>query len=271
MTSNSPNILPMAGRQVDPDHLQSLGKTAARLAETAGLSLTDAVVQTLGHEKLNSEQVRRVVEHANIEAFNQKYASMSGDHRFVSIDDGPADPVQVLQSLGSAAQCREVVAEPSDYAMSPTKVASSTPASEAGFRTRGGVLNDVIGLQYKLASAHESVVQKVEAASFEMNEAFSELSDWAKRASLNGAQAGEICASWARVHPELAKVAAQKIFGTFATTKVAGRSLNPSHPVVGVFENFAKKAQDYQTHLVARQRLEAELTRIGDWLDHNRS
>lgn len=269
MTNSMPNSLPMAGRLIDPDRLQNMGKTAARLAETSGLSMTEAVVQTVEREKLNAEQVRRVVESANVEAFNRKFASMSGEHRFVSIDDGPADPAQVLSALG-ASQREGYTLGNDDYAMPPTKTSAATEFVAYAPRTRGGVVGDVLRLQSKLAAAHDTAVQNAEAAEAEMTDALLELSSWVKRASLNGAEAGEVYAAWAALHPEVAKLAAPTFLGKIPThTKVAGRRLNPEHPVVGLFDHYAKTAQRYQRQLSARQGLEEQLLRVSTWLQEN--
>lgn len=269
MTSSTPNSLAMAGQPVDPDRLQNMGKTAARLAETAGLSLSEAVVHTVEREKLNAEQVRRVVECANIEAFNRKFASMSGEDRFVSIEDGPADPQQVLGQLGCA-QSGEYVIGTADYDMPPTKVAELTSGVAPVYRTRQGVVGDVLRLQSKLSAAHEIVVQDAEAASGEMGAALSDLGDWVKRATLNGAEAGEVYAAWAAVHPKIAKLAASRLMGGVpAMSKIAGRRLNPEHPVVTSFGRFVKTAQDFHKLLGARQNLESQLLRVGEWLQKN--
>lgn len=269
MASSTPNSLAMAGQPVDPDRLQNMGKTAARLAETSGLSLSEAVVRTVEREKLNSEQVRRVVESANIEAFNRKFASMTGGDRFVSIDDGPADPQQVLSQLGCA-QSGEYEIGTTDYDLPPTKVAELTSGTMPVHRTRGGAVGDVLRLQSKLAAAHEIVVQDAEAASAEMGVALADLGDWVKRATLNGAEAGEVYASWAGAHPEIAKLAANRLMGGVpALTKVAGRRLNPEHPVVASFAHFVKTAQDFHKLLGVRQNLESQLLRVGKWLQEN--
>jgi len=76
------------GHSVSAHDLENLGKTAARLSETSGISLTEACTRTLDGEGLNQEQVRRAVEHANINAVNSKFASLRGDNRIVHLDHG---------------------------------------------------------------------------------------------------------------------------------------------------------------------------------------
>ncbi len=269
-------ILPgLGGRHVDPGHLEMLGKQAARLSETAGLSLNDSVVQTIGHEKLSQEQVRRVVEFANVDAFNRKFASLSGPMRAVDVDGGPADPVHVIQSLNNNARPQDVKIETMEYSVPPEfgKISSVTAMVPQLDRTQKGALMEVHRLQSKLSAAHEEVTSSAEASSFVMNEALVETVDRAKRASLQGATASEIFDAWVRVDPEMAKVAwarAQHVIPTNANQKVAGRRrLNPEHPVVSSFATFAKAAHAYGSYVSARRSIEKELVRVGDWLSAN--
>jgi len=259
---------PVGGRAVDPTHLDSLGKTAARLAETGDLSLADAVVQTIGREDLNPEQVRRVVECANTEAFNRKFASTSGSMRAVHIDGGPADPVEVLQSLNNGARPKEVVVDSFEYSMPP----DFGKVSSAGFltteRTAGGVFTDVSNLHHQLMSAHDELTQNTESSKAAMNELLVRLGSYVKQASLQGASPSEMLDAWTRVSPELAKTAFDRTrsFMRDSNVKVAGRSLNPEHPVVRQFESFVKAASSYAAHYDALMSTERELIKVSAWL-----
>ena len=281
MTPRHSTSISMGSRSVDPSHLEGLGKQAARLAETSGLALSEAVVQTIGHEKLNAEQVRRVVENTNVEAFHRKYSSLDPMSRVVHVDGGPADVAQVMQSLRTAAQPQEQILDTFDYVVPPQKTAaadySMPPRSEAAAesfvsldRTTAGIVGDVLRLQSKLAAAHESVVQDAEAAEFVMNEALVRLADNVKYAGRQGAAASEIFEAWHEVDPELAKVAFARL-GRFASgnVKVASRRLNPEHEVVQGFSVFVKHAQDYASRVSARQDLEAEILRVSEWLQRH--
>lgn len=264
-----------ASRAVDPTHLEVLGKTAARLADSGDLSLSDAVVQTVGREKLNSEQVRRVVEYANTEAFNRKFASTSGSMRSVHFDGGPADPAEVLQSLNNAARPREVTIDSLEYSMPPDSSSSKTSSIHIALdRTVEGVMGDVRGLHGRLEAAHDELVQSVEASKSAMNEALVELARTVKSASAEGASPSEMLAAWARVSPELAKTAFDRTrpFMRDSGVKVAGRVLNPAHPVVRNFEIFVKSASSYSAHHEALMSIETELLKVAKWLrGHRRS
>lgn len=255
-------------RAVDPSHLETLGKSAARMADSGDVSLTEAVVMTIGREKLNSEQVRRVVEYANTEAFNRKFASTSGSMRAVHINGGPADPVQVLQSLNDAARPREVTIDSLEYSMPPDMGKTSSAVLSALDRTVAGVMGDVHGLRHQLTAAHDELTQSTEAIKSAMNEALVDLAGFVKSASAQGAAPVEIYAAWKAREEELAKVAFDRTrsFMRDSNVKVAGRTLNPAHPVIRGFEDFVKAAHSYAAHREALLGIEKELLKVSTWL-----
>lgn len=270
MTTNTTDFFrELGGRSVDPSHLEVLGKTAAQLSETSGLSLTKAVVETIGHEKLNSEQVRRVVETANVEAFNRKYASLTGASRFVELDEGPADPAQVLQELNSSARPKEVVVDALEYSMPPDLMKRAS-LGDAIYpeRTRSGVIGEVMALQSKLSAAHDEVTQSAEAARVRFQQADYELLGLVKMAGLQGVALEDLYPAWARVDPEMAKTALDRYRPLVPATnqKVAGRSLNAAHPVVTKFAEFAESATTFKAQKLAQRNIERELIRVGEWL-----
>lgn len=263
------DTLHVRGRAVDPGHFEHLGKQAAHLADTAGISLTDAVVQTVGHEKLNSEQVRRVVEFANIEAFQRKYASTSGHLRHVHIDGGPADPVEVLQALHNEARPREVTIDALEYSMPPDFSKSASVSYVTTERTRAGVLHDISSLRSKLSAGHDELVQGAEAAKERMEMAAEKLAEAVHTASVQGAAPAEIYEAWGRVDPDVAKVAFRR-FSPFmrpSNVKVASRQINPGAAVVTAFSELVKEAKTYQAHQLALRELEENLATVTAWLE----
>jgi len=257
---------------MDAMTFENLGKQAARLAETGDLSLTEAVVHTIGHVKLNSEQVRRVVEQANVEAFNRKFASTSGSMRAVHIDGGPADPAAVLQALNDGARPREVTIDVLEYSMPPEQFKTSSFSFVDSARTADGVRGDVHALSDRLRAAHDEVTQNYEAARGDMNEHLVSLSGEVKAASLQGATSGEIFSAWAKVDAELAKLAFGKLSHLMHGdgTKVAGREISPRSSVVRTFADFSKSAHSYEAHQRALTELEAELHKVSNWIKANR-
>lgn len=274
-TVTSQNTSHHIGRPVDPTALESMGKMAANLAESAGLSMTDAVVKTVERAKLNQEQVRRVTEFANIEAFNKKFAALSGTTRAVHIDGGPADPIMVVQSLNDAARPQEVVVDSLEYSMPPDlmKSASAGVFDFTPVRTRAGAVGEVCALQSKLSAAHDQLVQSVEAAKERLSEAFVELVEQVKSASAGGATPREIYEAWSKIDEDVAKVAYRKSAGAMnsSNVKVAGRYINPSSRVVTLFRDLVKEAKSAEAHGRALSEVETELGRVSAWLRVNGS
>lgn len=263
---------PTTYRPVDPHELELLGKQAALAFETAGIGLNDAVLQAIGHVKLNAEQVRRVVETANIEAFNRKFAALSGTTRAVHIDGGPADPVHVMTMLKEAGRPREVIMDSIEYSMPPDLVKRSSE-SFSNFQdgTRKGAFGEVYGLRSKLSSAHAELVQGVEAAKERLSDRFVELAQLVKSASLEGALPEELYEAWSQIHPEMAGVIAEKLAGFMkaSNTKVAGRGINPTSKVVTVFGDLVKESLSAEAHSIALRSLETQLVKVSEWLSHN--
>lgn len=251
-------------RSTDPGVLEALGKQAAELSETSGLSMTQAVVQTLGHEKLNSEQVRRVVEFANVEAFNRKFASLAGTHKIVHIDHGPADPVQVYQTLQAHTKRASIEDE---YGLPPYYEPQKV-SFHGTDRLAAGYVADIVELRERLKSAHEEVAQNLEAAQWQLTEQLEQLAGEVKRASLQGAAPAELLEAWIRVDDKLAAMAYKQLlpFMVDSNTKVAGRSIRPDTQVVRSFEGWAKTAREYAGYTNALTEIESELGRLDAWL-----
>jgi hypothetical protein len=245
-------------KSVDPSVLEELGKSAARLGETSRISLTEAVVQKIASRQLTSEQVRRVVEACNIEAVNRKYASMSGSNRIVHIDGGPADPVQVLQSVKAASLPAPTRIEAFEYGTAPvTEKRASLSAAPAV------PVPSLPELRDKLAAAHAEVTSQFEASSFLMEESLGVLKEAAYTAHLEGATLAELCAAWSSHSEVLAKVAARQLQGTIPWGKTAAdRSINPDHRAVSAFRDFAKYAQRFYQESKARMDIEEQLRRV---------
>jgi hypothetical protein len=240
--------------------LEALGKTAARLSDTSGLSLTEAAVRTLEPESLNAEQIRRVVEHANIAAVNTKFASLRGD-RIVHIEGGPADPVSVIDALHASASAPGAQIQALEYSVGPSqrKVAHAVPYSPPP---------DVEAVEAKLAAAHSELVDMCAGIEFRMESKFAELCEYAKRASREGASLCDLAAAWSTVDPRLAKVAVHQLGGEIRWgEKTAGRSVSAEHPVMRAFRTFAKTAMELQRAATARQSVEAELARVSGFLE----
>lgn len=260
---------PSTPHTTDPARLEELGKTAAQLSMSSGIGLTEAVVRTVGHVKLNTEQVRRVVEFANHDAFNHKYAQTSGVTRAVHFDEGPADPSTVIQALKTASAPREITSEAPEYDLPPSFLKSSFDLDlevEPIFRTPAGVKSEVLGLHYKLAAAHEETISCMEVAKVAMQESFAALREHTRFALVRGATADDLYNAWSIQDVKVATEIAPRLGLTLHGIKTAGVEINPLHEVVVTFTKFAEAVHSYSAYDRARASLETEMGRVNTWL-----
>ena len=249
-------------RTVTSEHLAHLGKTAAQTAETSGMSLTDAVVRSIGMSKLNSEQVRRVVEAANHEAFNRKFAAMDASMRVVELEGGPADPAAVLERLHLAAQPTPVAGF-SDYGLEPTpKMAMGTTAPYTTTKTAS--LSDIRLLNERLKAAHEELIGQVAVAADRVHGSTRKLAGLVKEAVAEGAFHEDFERVWGAVSPKHATemLSVMRPSRAPAGVKTAGRRISDGHPLITEFEAFVKHAKDYEVACEAVRSVETELVRI---------
>ena len=255
--------------RVPAAHLEVLGKQAAKLASSCGVSLTDAVTQAVGSEDLNIEQVRRVVEFANTEAFNQKFASTAGNFRVVDIDEGPADPAQVIQNLNNAARTSEILKETSDYDMAPGFTDMTPEANVGDEGTNDAAIAKVAMLHSRLAGARQEVADTIESHKLQASDTLTELASHVKSAAVNGASIGALHSAWAKIDSEVADKVVTKL-ATIANSvnapKVAG-VVNPGHPVVTSFAKFAGHMRSTVTSYQQLQVIENEIARVAALLD----
>lgn len=252
------------GRNVSSVELEAFGKTAARLSDTSGYSLTEAMVRTLENESLNAEQVRRAVEYCNIAAVNSKFASLRGDNRIVDIHGGPADPIAVIDALHAHASAPIAKLAALEYSAPPDLSYGARNKHAHAFERPAPDIKD---LKRKLAAAHEELMNECTSSEFHMEMKLAELRDCAMAAAREGASLCDLTAAWSRVNPKIASVAAQQLrMDIHWGTKTASRSLNPEHRVVQKFAEFAKVALEHSRYVGARQNVEAQLGEVSGFL-----
>ena len=91
----------LSAKRVDGSTLEIMGKEAAS-AWCSGEepTLNDAVISRVKHAGLSPEQVRRVIEFANVDAYRQEFQKESSTHKIVDFGPaGPASPSVVFQDL----------------------------------------------------------------------------------------------------------------------------------------------------------------------------
>lgn len=226
--------------------LERLAKSAVDESEGSGKPLSSVLVEVLQNKDLNSEQIRRVVEFANIEAFNRGFASTSGDYRMVDIPHGPADPAQVLQDLYAGRE-EAAMQDTSDYDYAPSS--SNLGDDDATFEEDSqeiGSSGDLAPLASKVAAAAEQLYHSFESEKVKLSLALDELQGHVKRAMKQGASPSAIMSEWQAIDAEVAKVAAPLLAGLIETRghiKESSKRINPAHPVCTVFAKVASHSR----------------------------
>lgn len=185
------------------EELEVLGKTASTkwLAGKSD-SLNDAVVETVKSAGLSPEQVKRVCEFANTDAFLKEFKKESGvNHKVVDFDGGPADPASVIQSLNSGGQGTVMDPGMGDYDHPPTEKRASSLKEDAVLAQQFGFdpgipfeepLRDVMDMRDKLAGAYEHLSSQLSGLEIMAEDASEVLYQQVKQAALNGASLGDI-------------------------------------------------------------------------------
>lgn len=244
------------------EQLVLIGKTAAQTAETSGMSLTDAVVRTVGMTKLNEQQVRRIVEAANHEAFHRKFASMDASMRVVELDGGPADPSAVMERLQAVALPTKVASSSMDYSLAPKYTSPISRYSEG--HTKEAAMQPVHDLLENLRSAHDELSGDLAARQADVEIAVRKLAAVTKQAVAEGAYFEDLERGWGQINPKIATEMLSVLTppNAPAGVKIAGRRISESAEVITSFAHFTKTAAAYETQCEAVQTVEQEIIKI---------
>ena len=239
-------------RPVTGEHLEVLGKQAASgWVQGKFASLHEAVVSTVRAEHLAPEQVCRVVEFANQDAYLQEFRKEGGSHKVVHFDCGPASPAQVLQDLNDGGGGSLWDDGMSDYRMPPKHAAKEPPAAEGltrlpnlpalpkgqkvassedclweAFACTGAVdrpaepLQPLVEVRQKLAGAADHLASELSEAELEYSAACTNLLSAVKQASLGGTSLGDVVRAWAVVSEDTEYV--KQAFAYLAPAMLAG-------------------------------------------------
>ena len=105
------------------EELEVLGKQAARKYSSGdSANLNDAVIETVKHAGLSPEQVKRVIEFANVGAYLSEFNKEGSTHKYIEFNGGPASPVEILKELNAGGGGTVFDRGLSDYALEPPQV-----------------------------------------------------------------------------------------------------------------------------------------------------
>jgi hypothetical protein len=151
--------------KVDGSHLEMLGKQAAELwGEGRVKNLSEAVVQTIKTAGLSSEQVRRVIEFTNIDAYNNEFKKEGAPNKVINFDGGPADPAIILADLNGGGRSNVFNTGNRDYATPPNEKTagwfSGKPVSSTRQALPRQVQKQQATVQVPLSPEHAALADK---------------------------------------------------------------------------------------------------------------
>ena len=277
------------------EELEVLGKEAATqfLRGNYG-SLTDAVVGTVKTAGLSPEQLRRVVEFTNVDAFNQEFKKEGAGHKVVQFKGGPADYPEILRDMNDGGGGTVFDKHAHDYSAPPPNVARFESRNEdylgleneklaAAFGVEetplpyADPLRESLDMQSKLARAESELAAELTHLEGQYHDIVDSLNHEVKQACLGGTELGQIVSAWGSVtsRPEFMKVAFAQLTplllegAVFPSKGAIGESLmktasvgvvNPEHPLVIRFQDFCETL----TKMAETREAHAE---VGEYLD----
>jgi len=263
----------LVARPKGGEDLEVFGKEAAsRYLDGRCRTLTEAVVETVKTAGLSPEQVKRVVEFANTDAFLQEFKK-EGEHKVIEFTGGPANYSDVLKDLNDGGGGTVMdTGSPSDYETPPPDVAKTAARNADRLQLENVKLaqafqvdeqpipyadpmQESITLREKLAAAYDGISSTLSSLEVHYTDVFDHLHDRVKQAVLGGTTLGEIVAAWSAVNddPVFVKAAFAQLTprlldgGVFPSRGAIGESLtktaavglvNTEHPLVSHYGEF---------------------------------
>jgi len=254
--------------------LEVLGKTAAKKYIGGELTLSKAVVETVKTAGLSPEQVKRVAEFANTEAYLDEFRK-EGEHKVIEFKGGPADPSVILQDLNDGGGGTVFDKGDGDYNYPPPDVKQASVSNRSKMELEEPKLAEAFHVKHseelpyadpfqeamevrdKLASAYDQIDSELTGLETMYMDLGDELYKQVKQASLNGISLGRIIQGWHAVtdEPEYVKVAFQLLTpqlleqGVFPSRVAMADSMediekvatvNTEHPIVKDFKDFCE-------------------------------
>lgn len=253
-----------AAKSRSGEDLEVFGKHAAmKWLRGEAPTLSSAVVETVKAASLSPEQVLRVVEFANTDAYLQEFKKEGRAHRVIDFPGGPADPATVLRDLndGGGGAGRVKTAGLEDYQSAPKQASGGIEwhreAPQQSYMPLADPLRPAMDMRVKLAGSAEHLRGQLNFVERAYRTALEDMVSEVKQAALEGTSLSEIVDAFSQVnaHPELIKQAFISMTpgllksGAFRTPtdmvtsfeKFAAHSpVNPEHPLVGAYSTFCE-------------------------------
>lgn len=286
-------------RPMSGEELELLGKAAAALYSRSGTPLTQAVIETVKHAGLGPEQVRRVAEFANVQAYQQEFQKSGNDHRYVQFAGGPADFPTILRDLNDGGGGTVFDRGLADYSHEPFNVPKMASrnldrlgADDQKLAEAFGVveqplpyadpLGEAYALYTKLADAREATTYEMGQAESLYAGVVDSIFATVKQAALEGVPLGHVVQAWSTVtdDPEFIKSAfmvltpmfmGNQVFASLedlgdSLSKTASGVVDEQHPLVQDFRQFCELLDKIACLRVAREELGNSMDELGTFL-----
>lgn len=284
-------------RAVAPEHLEVLGKEAAAKYCCGVLpTLHEAVVEIVKHAQLSPEQVKRVVEFANTEAYLTEFRKEGSPHRVVHFDGGPANPSEVLKDLNDGGGGTVFDPGTGDYDAPPDdRVKTSSARGEMALVNLFSLepndvplayaqpYQEVVDVHDKLAAAYDNLNGQLGHLELVFDDLQSRLYGQVKQAALNGTSLNGVVQAWSTVAPseEYVKIAFTLLTdrliedGVFDSYEALGDSIvkhasvgvvNREHPIVQDFSTFCETLSKLAQLRQAVEEVKQEQTNVLNFL-----
>jgi hypothetical protein len=237
-------------KKVDGEDLELMGKSAAsRWADGDFETLTEAVVETVKHAQLSPEQVKRVVEFTNTNAFLTSFRKEGASHHYVHFDGGPANPNEVLADLNDGGGGTVFDTGSADYDGPPTQEKKSSAEVDrllfGHHKTAAAPVSDpwteMRQVHARLDGWYKHASSDLDRIQYEFDEYSRRLTEEIKVAALSGYSLGEMAQVFTYVSPEQLFV---KTAFDLALPLLVEKAV--FHTVPEITESFQKTASQYR-------------------------
>lgn len=210
-----------SAKPVSGEHLEILGKQAATIYSSGVAStLNEAVIETVKHAGLSAEQVKRVIEFANTDAYLTEFKK-EGAHRVVHFHGGPANPSDILKDLNAGGEASTFFRGSSDYHNPPqarSKMASMDKTASVSAESdildtffqrytespsypEVNPFREVIEFREKLAQEFDALTTELNDLEMHYEDLGEQVYGQIKQASLSGTPLGDVIRIWGAAVP----------------------------------------------------------------------
>lgn len=286
---------------ISPETLEVMGKQAANLFLNEKVDLNKAVVKVASaYDAISPEQVKRVVEFANVTTYLALHDKNKTSGAKVSYPQFHlADPEQVIKNMGVEARPTAPAGVATEYGLMPAKEkVSNDPREEALAElfgagkekkaeidfSRDTAINEITSAKDALVALRSSLRGSAEQVDMMFKEASAELYELAKRHVLEGGSVADIVMAAETgvgkekvsevLQPVIVGFLREKVMGAEemksslaqSLEKVAHRIVNPENRMVKAAKAVVDCSTELNTMAIGLEEVEGELEKVNNFI-----